>query len=143
MAAAKGIGVFSDIHGNRRAFAAVIQIIKQRQDLAWLCLGDVVGWFFRPVQCVLMLKELVDNGFVAASSPAITTLWPSIYSLMTRAGLTGCLRRRFLLGCSPSVRRRKRFCDLCGAIPSRGTRGLPRLTRLSACRKTDTTRQPT
>jgi hypothetical protein len=69
MGAAKGIGVFSDIHGNRRAFATVIQIIKQRRDLEWLCLGDVVGWFFRPVQCVLMLKELVDNGFVAGVIP--------------------------------------------------------------------------
>jgi len=69
MSAAKSIGVFSDIHGNRRAFAAVIEIIKQRQDLEWLCLGDIVGWFFRPVECVLMLKELVDTGLVAGVLP--------------------------------------------------------------------------
>lgn len=69
MAAGKGMGVFSDIHGNRQAFATIIQIIKQRQELDWLCLGDVVGWFFRPVQCVLMLKELVDDGLVAGIVP--------------------------------------------------------------------------
>jgi hypothetical protein len=69
MAAAPGIGIFSDIHGNRQAFATIIQIIKQRQELDWLCLGDVVGWFFRPVQCVLMLKELVDDGLVAGVVP--------------------------------------------------------------------------
>ena len=64
-----GIGVFSDIHGNRQAFAAIIRIIKERRDLTWLCLGDVVGWFFRPVQCVLMLKELVESGLVAGVVP--------------------------------------------------------------------------
>ena len=60
----RGLGVFSDIHGNRRAFAAVIETVKRRQDLEWLCLGDVVGWFFRPIECVLMLKALVDEGLV-------------------------------------------------------------------------------
>ena len=39
MAAGKGMGLFSDIHGNRQAFATIIQIIKQRQELDWLCLG--------------------------------------------------------------------------------------------------------
>jgi hypothetical protein len=37
--------------------------------LTWLCLGDIVGWFFRPVECVLMLKQLVDEGLVAAVVP--------------------------------------------------------------------------
>jgi Calcineurin-like phosphoesterase superfamily domain len=69
VAGVKGIGVFSDIHSNRQAFAAIIQVIKQRQELTWLCLGDIVGWFFRPVQCVLMLKELVDTGLVAGVIP--------------------------------------------------------------------------
>ena len=69
MEATKGIGVFSDIHGNRQAFAAIVEVVKRRQDLHWLCLGDVVGWFFRPVQCVLMLKDLVDSGLVAAVVP--------------------------------------------------------------------------
>ena len=69
MTTKRGIGVFSDIHGNRRAFAAVIETVKRRQDLEWLCLGDVVGWFFRPVECVLMLKALVDEGLVRAVVP--------------------------------------------------------------------------
>src|SRR5262245_5717815 len=69
MDAVQGIGIFSDIHGNKQAFATIIQILKRRQDLAWLCLGDIVGWFFRPVQCVLMLKELVDDGLVAGVVP--------------------------------------------------------------------------
>jgi len=60
----KGVGVFSDIHGNRRAFAAIVQAVRERRDLDWYCLGDVVGWFFRPVECVLMLKALVDEGLV-------------------------------------------------------------------------------
>ena len=54
----KGVGVFSDIHGNRQAFAALVRVIEERQDLEWICLGDIVGWFFRPVECVLMLKSL-------------------------------------------------------------------------------------
>jgi predicted phosphodiesterase len=62
----KGIGVFSDIHGNRQAFAALARVIEERRDLDWICLGDVVGWFFRPVECVLMLKSLVDRGLVNA-----------------------------------------------------------------------------
>ena len=61
---ANGIGIFSDIHGNRQAFAALVRVIESRQDLRWICLGDVVGWFFRPVECVLMLKSLVDRGLV-------------------------------------------------------------------------------
>ena len=69
MAAKNGIGLFSDVHGNRRAFEAIIEIINRRQELDWLCLGDLVGWFFRPVQCVLMLKELVDHGLVAGVVP--------------------------------------------------------------------------
>jgi hypothetical protein len=60
----KGIGVFSDIHGNRKAFAAIVDVVRSRRDLEWHCLGDVVGWFFRPVECVLMLKSLVDEGLV-------------------------------------------------------------------------------
>lgn len=69
MKTSNGIGIFSDIHGNRQAFAAVIEIVKQRQDLKWFCLGDVVGWFFRPVQCVLALKDLVDSGLVSGVVP--------------------------------------------------------------------------
>ena len=65
----KAIGVFSDIHGNRQAFAAIERVIRARRDLTWLCLGDIVGWFFRPVECVLKLKQLLDEGLVDAIVP--------------------------------------------------------------------------
>jgi len=64
-----GIGIFSDIHGNRQAFAALVGVIESRRDLRWICLGDVVGWFFRPVECVLMLKSLPDRGLVKGLVP--------------------------------------------------------------------------
>lgn len=64
-----GIGVFSDIHGNRKALAAMAGVIEARRDLRWICLGDVVGWFFRPVECVLALKSLMDRGLVVGAVP--------------------------------------------------------------------------
>ena len=61
----KGIGLFSDIHGNRQALAAVTSVIRKRRDLRWICLGDIVGWFFRPVECVMAVKALVEEGLVS------------------------------------------------------------------------------
>lgn len=69
MSSPREIGIFSDIHGNRQAFAAIVSVIEGREDLQWLCLGDIVGWFFRPVQCVRMVIDLVTRGRVTGVVP--------------------------------------------------------------------------
>lgn len=52
------IAIVSDIHGNREALVACLADARaQGAERTW-CLGDVVGYGARPVECLAMLREL-------------------------------------------------------------------------------------
>jgi diadenosine tetraphosphatase ApaH/serine/threonine PP2A family protein phosphatase len=52
------IAIVSDIHGNREALAACLADARdQGAERTW-CLGDIVGYGARPVECFAMLREL-------------------------------------------------------------------------------------
>jgi len=50
------VGLLSDIHGNLPALEAVLEACSLRTDVLW-CLGDVVGYGARPLQCLALLRE--------------------------------------------------------------------------------------
>ncbi len=49
-------GVVADIHGNREALAAALEVLERRGSERLLCLGDVIGYNADPDECVAMLR---------------------------------------------------------------------------------------
>ncbi|MHA1445029.1 MAG: metallophosphoesterase family protein, partial [Candidatus Hodarchaeales archaeon] len=57
----KKIAIFSDIHGNLEALKAVEKDIKSKNDLDLVvCLGDIVGYYPHPVECIKIVREMCD-----------------------------------------------------------------------------------
>jgi predicted phosphodiesterase len=52
--------VISDIHGNVEALEAVLADIKSRNIKTIVCLGDIVGYYPDPEQCVELVSKHVD-----------------------------------------------------------------------------------
>lgn len=51
-------GVISDVHANLAALKAVLEDIKAQQVDQILCLGDIVGYFAQPKECLGLLRQL-------------------------------------------------------------------------------------
>ena len=57
----KKIAIFSDIHGNLEALKAVEKDLKSKKDLDLVvCLGDIVGYYPHPVECIKIVREMCD-----------------------------------------------------------------------------------
>jgi diadenosine tetraphosphatase ApaH/serine/threonine PP2A family protein phosphatase len=59
------LALFSDIHGNRPAFAACLEAARARRAERFICLGDIVGYGADPEWSVETVMELVANGGIA------------------------------------------------------------------------------
>lgn len=53
-------GIFSDVHSNLEAFAAVINAYKEEDIDQHLCVGDVVGYAVNPRECIDRLEEIAQ-----------------------------------------------------------------------------------
>ena len=49
-------GILSDIHGNREALGAALNVLERRGARPIVCLGDVVGYNADPDECVAMVR---------------------------------------------------------------------------------------
>ena len=49
-------GILSDIHGNREALSAALDVLERRGARPVVCLGDVVGYNADPDECVAMVR---------------------------------------------------------------------------------------
>ena len=57
----KKIAIFSDIHGNLEALKAVEKDLKSKNDFdRVVCLGDIVGYYPHPVECIEIVREMCD-----------------------------------------------------------------------------------
>jgi diadenosine tetraphosphatase ApaH/serine/threonine PP2A family protein phosphatase len=56
------LGVFTDIHANRQAFAACLEAARSRGVQKFICLGDVVGYGGDPEWTVETVMNLAENG---------------------------------------------------------------------------------
>jgi len=55
------IAIFSDIHGNLEALNAVVKDIKLKDDIDLIvCLGDIVGYYPHPIECIKIVREMCD-----------------------------------------------------------------------------------
>ncbi len=49
-------GVIADIHGNREALAAVLQVLEKKNLESIICLGDIVGYNADPDECAALVR---------------------------------------------------------------------------------------
>lgn len=55
------IAIFSDIHGNLEALNTVVHDIKLRNDIDLIvCLGDIVGYYPHPIECIKIVRDMCD-----------------------------------------------------------------------------------
>jgi predicted phosphodiesterase len=59
------LAVFSDIHANRQAFSACLEVARARGAERMICLGDYVGYGADPEWAVDVVMGLVDGGAMA------------------------------------------------------------------------------
>jgi len=64
--------IISDVHGNIQALEAVIAAIKRLGVDQVLCLGDVVGYGARPVECVTLVWETCRSVLLGNHDAAAT-----------------------------------------------------------------------
>tara|TARA_B100001093_G_scaffold208688_1_gene200484 strand:+ start:536 stop:1258 length:723 start_codon:yes stop_codon:yes gene_type:complete len=50
--------IFSDIHSNLEALAAVLKDARERRVDAYICLGDIVGIGASPIECIEILRNM-------------------------------------------------------------------------------------
>jgi diadenosine tetraphosphatase ApaH/serine/threonine PP2A family protein phosphatase len=58
------LGIFTDIHANRQAFAACLDAARARGVERVICLGDIVGYGADPEWTVEMVMNLVEQGAI-------------------------------------------------------------------------------
>ncbi len=51
-------GIFSDLHSNMEAFAAVLRDMREHKVTHPICLGDIVGYNASPKECLQLVKTL-------------------------------------------------------------------------------------
>ena len=54
------LGIFSDVHANIEALAAVVDAYRDKGVDAYFCLGDVVGYGASPNECADVVRELCE-----------------------------------------------------------------------------------
>jgi len=58
------LGVLTDIHANRQAFAACLEMARSRGVERLICLGDLVGYGADPEWTVETVMDLVERGAI-------------------------------------------------------------------------------
>jgi diadenosine tetraphosphatase ApaH/serine/threonine PP2A family protein phosphatase len=98
------LAVFTDIHANRQAFAACLDLARARGAERIICLGDYVGYGADPEWVVETVMDLVERGAVAVRGNhdnAIGTPSESMNAMAQAAiewtrGRLSAVQRRFL-----------------------------------------------
>jgi len=55
------MAIFSYIHGNLEALNAVVKDIKSIPDIDRIvCLGDIIGYYPHPIECIKIVREMCD-----------------------------------------------------------------------------------
>jgi diadenosine tetraphosphatase ApaH/serine/threonine PP2A family protein phosphatase len=98
------LAVFTDIHANRQAFAACLDLARRRGAERIICLGDYVGYGADPEWAVETVMDLVERGAVAVRGnhdTAIGTTSESMNAVAQAAiewtrGRLSAAQRRFL-----------------------------------------------
>lgn len=55
------IAILSDIHGNLEALNTVVDDIKSKNNIDRIvCLGDIVGYYPHPIECIKIVREMCD-----------------------------------------------------------------------------------
>ena len=98
------LGIFTDIHANRQAFAACLEAARSRGVARMICLGDIVGYGADPEWTVETVMDLVEHGAIAVRGNhdnAVGTLSESMNAEAQAAiewtrGRLSAVQRRFL-----------------------------------------------
>ena len=69
------IALFSDIHGNREAFAACLEHARQHRPDRMVLLGDFVGYGADPAWVVQQVRDLVAQGAIAIAGNHDEAAW--------------------------------------------------------------------
>jgi len=65
------LGIFSDVHANYEALAAVIQAYRNERIDMYYCLGDVVGYGGSPNECANMVREIATRTILGNHDAAV------------------------------------------------------------------------
>ena len=98
------LAVFADIHANRQAFSACLDVARARGAERIVCLGDVVGYGADPEWAVDTVMGLVDDGAIAVignhdhavSTPSETMNAAAQAAIEWTRGRLSAPQRRFL-----------------------------------------------
>jgi diadenosine tetraphosphatase ApaH/serine/threonine PP2A family protein phosphatase len=98
------LAIFADIHANRQAFAACLDVARARGAERMILLGDYVGYGADPEWALDMVMNLVDSGAIAVlgnhdeavSTPTITFNAEAQAAIEWTRGRLGVEQRRFL-----------------------------------------------
>jgi diadenosine tetraphosphatase ApaH/serine/threonine PP2A family protein phosphatase len=98
------LAVFTDIHANRQAFGACLELARARGAERMICLGDYVGYGADPEWAVETVMDLVEHGAVAVRGNhdnAVGTTAESMNAMAQAAiewtrGRLSASQRRFL-----------------------------------------------
>jgi diadenosine tetraphosphatase ApaH/serine/threonine PP2A family protein phosphatase len=98
------LALFADIHANRQAFSACLNLARARGAERFVCLGDYVGYGADPEWAVEMVMRLVENGAIAVRGNHDNAVMTPSESMNAEAqaviewtrGRLSVLQRRFL-----------------------------------------------
>jgi diadenosine tetraphosphatase ApaH/serine/threonine PP2A family protein phosphatase len=98
------LAVFTDIHANRQAFGACLELARARGAERIICLGDYVGYGADPEWTVETVMDLVEGGAVAVRGNHDTAIGTTSESMNAQAqaaiewtrGRLSAVQRRFL-----------------------------------------------
>jgi diadenosine tetraphosphatase ApaH/serine/threonine PP2A family protein phosphatase len=98
------LAIFTDIHANRQAFAACLDLARTHGAERFICLGDYVGYGADPEWTVETVMDLVDHGAIAVRGNHDTAIGTATESMNAEAqaaiewtrGKLSAAQRRFL-----------------------------------------------
>jgi diadenosine tetraphosphatase ApaH/serine/threonine PP2A family protein phosphatase len=98
------LAIFTDIHANRQAFSACLDVARTRGAQRFVCLGDYVGYGADPEWTVEMVMGLVNSGAMAVRGNHDNAISTSSESMNAEAqaaiewtrGRLSAAQRRFL-----------------------------------------------
>ena len=98
------LAVFADIHANRQAFSACLDVARARGAERIVCLGDIVGYGADPEWAVDTVMGLVEDGAIAVignhdnaiNTPSETMNAAAQAAIEWTRGRLGAPQRRFL-----------------------------------------------
>ncbi|MGB9808279.1 MAG: metallophosphoesterase family protein [Thermosulfidibacteraceae bacterium] len=66
------VGIISDIHGNWEALREVVKFGEKSSVEKWWCLGDIVGYYPQPVECIEWVSENCEICVMGNHDSAVT-----------------------------------------------------------------------